>query len=324
VRQVIRHLQAIALAVPLLAMVHEAALGAGPDQLLYAVNQDDATVTVIDTKAEAVVTTFPVTNGPAMIAASPNGRRLYITHPAAAKLTVLDGASLDRPKVVDLKGTPSCVAVAPDGRVFVGDASRDVVSVLDGTPLAEIAEIKVGRVPAQLAISPSAGRIFVANRGADSVSVIDLESLSVIATVPVGHAPVALSMSPRGDRLYVANVASADLSVIGAETLATIATVNVGAMPYGLAVTPNAERVFVTNQQSATVSVMDVEGLVVTYRAKVGLSPEGIAVQPDGSRVYVANGASGDISVLSGETGHELKRIKLRSGTRMLAIVPAG
>ncbi len=81
---------------------------------------------------------------------------------------------------------------------------------------------------------------------------------------------------------------------------------------------------FVTNQQSGTVNVMDAASLVVTYKTKVGKYPEGVVVQPDGSKVYVANWASGEISVLNGETGQEIKRIKLTGGTRALALVPAG
>jgi YVTN family beta-propeller protein len=292
-------------------------------QLLYVVSQDDSTVEVIDTSTDALVATLPVTKGPATIAAAPNGRKLYITHPDAGKLTVLDGASL-APRVVDVGGTPFGVAVAPDGRVFVSDWQRNVLTVLDGTTLSRIAEIPVGRSPAHVAIAPLGGRVFVTNREGDSVSVIDMKALHVIATVLVGHAPFALTVSPGGDRLYVTNVQSSDLSMLGAETLETLDTVKVGSMPYGVAVTPNSERVFITNQQSGSVSVMDAEALVVTYKTKVGRYPEGVVIEPDGSKAYVANWASGDISVLNGETGQELRRIKASSGARALAIVPAG
>ena len=121
-------------------------------QLLYVVSQDDSTVEVIDTGTDALVATLPVTKGPATIAAAPNGRKLYITHPDAGKLTVLDGASLTPPRVVDVGGTPFGVAVAPDGSVFVSDWQRNVLTVLGGTTLSRIAEIRSG---ARRPMSPS-------------------------------------------------------------------------------------------------------------------------------------------------------------------------
>ena len=105
-----------------------------------------------DTSTDALVATLPVAKGPATIAAAPNGRKLYITHPDAGKLTVLDGASLTPPRVVDIKGTPFGVAVAPDGRVFVSDRQRNVVTVLDGNTLSPSQRSRSG---ARRRMSPS-------------------------------------------------------------------------------------------------------------------------------------------------------------------------
>ena len=86
-------------------------------QLLYVVNQDDASVEVIDTTTDALVAMLPVAKGPAIIAAAPNGRKLYITHPDAGKITVLDGASLTPQPITPTLSTPvDAAADTADGR----------------------------------------------------------------------------------------------------------------------------------------------------------------------------------------------------------------
>jgi YVTN family beta-propeller protein len=45
-------------------------------------------------------------------------------------------------------------------------------------------------------------------------------------------------------------------------------------------------------------------------------------MHPDGRKAYVVNWSSGDVSVLDGENGRELKRIKVGSGARGVAVVP--
>lgn len=291
--------------------------------LLYVTNQKTASIDVIDTGNDAPVATLAVAPGPAMIAASPSGRRLYVTHPESGQLTILDGQALKVPRVIDLTGAPFGVAASADGRVFVSDWNRNLLVVLDESG-AKLAEIGVGRAPAHVVVSAASKRVFVANREGDSVSVIDTERLTVVATVGVGHAPFALAVSPGGDRLYVANAQSSDLWVFSTESLERLGAVQVGAMPYGIAVGPAGDRILVANQQSGSVFIIDAASLVVTHRVKVGRYPENVVILPNGSRAYVVNWMSGDISVLNPETGQELKRLEASDGIRGLAIVPAG
>jgi len=201
-----------------------------------------------------------------MIVASPDRNSLYITHPRAGKITILDARALVAPKLVDISGSPIGIAVSPDGRLFVTDQDRNLLVVLDGKTGAKLAEIKVGQAPAAVVVSPHSKRAFVANSEDDSLSVVDTDRLIVIATVGTGRAPSALALSDQGDRLYVANAESGELAVLSAESLAPLGSAKVGMLPHGVAVVSGGDRVLVANRQSGSVSVVDAASLVVTYR----------------------------------------------------------
>jgi YVTN family beta-propeller protein len=292
--------------------------------LLYATDQRDGGILVFDTVTDAAVATLKVAPGPAMIAAEPNGGRLYVTHPEFGKISVIDGGLLGAPKQFEVSGTPFGVAASSDGRLFVTDWNRDLLLVLDGRTGAKIAAIGVGKSPANVVVSALNKRAFVTNREDDSVSVIDTDRLLVIATVGVGRAPFALAISPDENRIYVANAQSSDVSVLSADSLERLGTVRVGAMPYGVAVTPEGETLFVANQQSGSVFAVDTRSLVVTDRIKVGRYPEAIVMHPDGHKAYVVNWMSGDISVLNVKGGEEIKRLPAGDGIRGLAIMASG
>ena len=112
--------------------------------LLYVTNQRGADVSVIDTATDAQVATLIVAPGPAMIVASPDRNSLYITHPQAGKISILDAHALLAPRLVDVSGSPVGIAVSPDGRLFVTDQDRNLLVVLDGKTGARLAEIEVG------------------------------------------------------------------------------------------------------------------------------------------------------------------------------------
>ena len=68
------------------------ALAADGATLVFVSNQDDATVSVIDTATDTVVATIPVAFAPACIAVDPKGKTLYVTHPDRGEVSVIDTA----------------------------------------------------------------------------------------------------------------------------------------------------------------------------------------------------------------------------------------
>jgi len=311
-----RVIQAIALAACAACLPRAAA--AEPGERVYVVSQAGAALRAIEDGADKPAFSIALDKAPAALALAPGGAIAYVTHPDLGKVSVVD---LEAQKVIrslSVSGSPFGIAVAKDGRLFIGDWNGAHVSVMavDGREPEKV--IGVGRAPAHLLLTPDETLLFVANRESDSVSAVRTADLSVAATIPVGRAPFALALSPDGARLYVGNVQSGNVSVIDTAKLAVIETVPSGAMPYGAAVTPDGTRVLVTNQQARSVSLLGTHAAPATI--KVGEYPEGVAVTADGARAYVANWFSDDVSVLDLASLSEIRRIKCPGGPRGIAI----
>ena len=88
-----------------------------------------------------------------MIAATPDGRGIFITHPESGIITKLDARELGAPRIFTPGGTPFGIAVDPVGRfIYVGDWKKNVVRKLDAETGATLTETPVGREPAGLAL----------------------------------------------------------------------------------------------------------------------------------------------------------------------------
>ncbi len=303
----------------LLFLVPVAACWAKPSQRLYVLSQEAARLQVINVEADAVVASLELARGPAAFAISADGRTAYITHPEGQQISVVDLASLKLSKTIPYPGTPFGIAVDGQGRIYVSDWNRNVLTYIDG---AQAGEIAVGPSPAGIALSPDGKSVLVANREGDSVSIVRTNDWMVAATVAVGHAPYALTFAPDGSRAYVVNVQGGSLSTIDVARGEAGSTIAVAAMPYGLVASADGRELLVASQQPSTLSIIDLARNEVTGTIKVGRYPEGVAVLADQRKAYVANWFSDDISVVDIPTRREIGRIKCGAGPRALALAP--
>jgi YVTN family beta-propeller protein len=129
-----------------------------------------------------------------------------------------DGASA--PVSAKVGYRPYAVVTSPDPqRIAVSNWGDESVSLLDSKTLKEIARVKTGSHPSEMAYGKD-GRLWVACAGSNSVTVI--QGTEVIETVktsldhgdPVGATPDAVALSPDGKTLYVANADNNDVAVI--------------------------------------------------------------------------------------------------------------
>lgn len=293
--------------------------GAAAAERIYILAQDGATLSEVETGADAPAdgATIALDKAPASFALAPDAPLAYVTHSELGQVSVVDLDKRAVIRTIAMPGSPFGIAVGKGGRLFVGDWNEGHVTVVelagDGKP--KMTRVSVGPAPGHVVLSPDERTLFVANREGDSVSAIRTEDLSLAATVPVGHAPFAMALNPEGTRLYVGNVQGGTVTVIDTATLSVSETWKTGAMPYGAAATPDGARLLVTHQGSGTLGVFDAGGKSVA-KIKVGSYPEGVAIGSGGTRAYVANWFSDDVSVLDLEKMEVIGRIKTGAGPR--------
>jgi len=147
---------------------------------LYTENEEDASVSVIDLEARALVRQIATPHALAGLAISSDGRVLVAVDDAEPQLVLIDTQSCAVFATVALEGVAEPAQIArfsPDGATLVVTSLRSATAtVMDGT-LSRQTTLAVGLQPMDMAFRD--GALFVACQGDGSVHVIDLASRRV-------------------------------------------------------------------------------------------------------------------------------------------------
>jgi YVTN family beta-propeller protein len=146
--------------------------------LLWVVNPDDDSVSVINTATNTVLRKISVGDEPQSVAVDPNNTFAYVANAASNNVTVIRITS----------PSPAAFVAAPDLTVGVRGS------------------ITTGAEPWNIVVSPDGLRVFVANSGQDTITVINAQNRTVIGSVNLrssvcnGATPVeqARHFQPRG------------------------------------------------------------------------------------------------------------------------------
>src|SRR6185503_18969563 len=103
-----------------------------------------------------------------------------------------------------------------DDAVWSVNPDNDSVSVFSvaGDLNTKIAEIKVGKEPWCVALTPDDDKAYVTNMASGTVSVVDARQKRLVKVITVGTEPFGCAVTPDGRKLYVANQSSDTVSVI--------------------------------------------------------------------------------------------------------------
>jgi YVTN family beta-propeller protein len=172
---------------------------------------------VLDTATNTVADKHALDVHPVGIAASPDGKRLYV---AACQLACVDGtllvfdaASGGILSKIPLPAAPVALAVTPDGmRAYTPTGMSGGVQAVD-LATGAVTSIPVDAESLGIAVDPSGAFVYVTRYGGDSVSVIGTRINTVLSTIPVANEPRAIAVSPDGRFAYVTH-SSPILSVI--------------------------------------------------------------------------------------------------------------
>jgi phospholipase C len=173
------------------------------------------TVSVINTSSDRVTGTFTVGQAPQMIAVGPNGQRAYVT--CSQGVYAID-ARRGRGRGRGRRLGTACagahgLAVSPDGTMlYVADAQRDQLAVLDAGSGKVVRRVAVGRMPWGVALTSDGSAVYVTNANSDTVSVYDVETRTITSTLHVPRIPTGISAF--GAEMWVAGNVSSTISVI--------------------------------------------------------------------------------------------------------------
>ena len=276
---------------------------------------------------------------PEYLAASPDGKTIYVTEATAGKVAAFDPATGKVSAEWALKSNPSGVAVAADGTVYVtGGGAEGALFKLDakGKVLGKAA---VGHTPMAPVVSKDGATVYVLNRFNNNVMAVNAATLKVSATLPVVREPHAAALGADGKLLFVANhlpycratddIVSASVSIIDTATFTVKASVmlpNGSTGVRGTCATPDGKFIYVTHTfgryQLPTTQLergwMNTAGLSV-FNGETGeyvntfllddvdlgaANPWGVTVTPDGKQLIVAHAGTREVSVIDRDALH--------------------
>jgi YVTN family beta-propeller protein len=255
--------------------------------VLYAVDQANQRVAVIDARTRQVVASVPVGRLPFAMALSPDRRKLYVTNAGMFTYQLLPGADAERARSTGLPfpafGFPSPEAWRGSGtEPGLGDPNApesNSVAVLDVSQPA--AARVVAWVRTGLPVGTSAGgsgpsgvcataeRVFVSNANQDSISVLNARTNRLEAEIPI--------------------------RIAGLETLR-------GVLPIGLAYHEKSGWLLVAEAGINAIGVIDVGQRRVLGHLPAGWFPTRVAVDEDTVLVANARGHGTGPNAATGET----------------------
>jgi YVTN family beta-propeller protein len=224
---------------------------------LYVANNQDGTVSMIDTVHNDVIRTIAVDGHPYAVAAC--GGRVYVTDYG-----------------------------------FYGGQSTHSISVIDAAGGHVIDEIPVGYYPTGIAVSPEGSRVYVTNDEGSytrthpgTTTVIDTATLEVIDTLPVGG--VSIAVDDDGSHAYVISRTYTEqfTSALAIVDVATshVERVCVNGMPNALAT--NGDRIYLTDTWHSSVQQLTARQTSVVDTDAVN-DPPTLAISQTDDYVYQA------------------------------------
>ena len=294
---------------------------------------------------------------PECVAVAPGGTAMYVTAATAGKVLVVDLAAAKVTGEWELKekpgssflsrlglssrisaggqglGSPSGIAVAPDGAVYVtGGGVAGMLYKLDAGGNV-LGKVKTGHSTVSPVVSADGRTVYALNRFANTVVAVDAASMSVKATVPVLRQPVAAALGAGGRLLFVANhlpacratddVVAASVSVIDTvsnKVVKNILLPNGSTGVRGVGRSPDGRHIYVTHtfgryqlpttqlergwMNTAGLSVLNGEtgdyiNTALLDDVDLGAAnPWGVTVSPDGKTLVVAHAGTHELSLI--------------------------
>lgn len=219
-----------------------------PDgNLLYATNDGDNQLTVIDIPHGLVVKRIPIAKEAEGVSVSPDGRWVISTSEGESLAEWIDGAKLEVVDKTSVDTRPRASEFTADGKQLwvtsQNAANLNIIDVATKRSLKKIAFSVPGVAPET--VMPVGIRIdkqqrfaYVALGRANRIAVIDAQKLEVVNYLAVGQRVWNMAFSDDQKRLYTANGLSDDVSIVDLEKHQVISTVAVGKTPWAIVSKP--------------------------------------------------------------------------------------
>jgi len=206
-------------------------------------NNEDKTVSVIDSKNYSIVQTIPTGEGPHGFRISKDSKFAYVANMGEDTVSVLNPQSMKEDKRIKVGATPVTTGITDDNKTLVVTLNKENALAIVDLTSGKVEKVTVGNGPAQVYIGPDNQYAYVANQGTEntpshSLTKIDLNSKHAVATIETGKGSHGVVTSPDNKYIYVTNMFEDTVSIIDNAKNKVIKTIKVGKTPNGISIMP--------------------------------------------------------------------------------------
>jgi YVTN family beta-propeller protein len=329
--------------VVLIAALFATAGAAAQDVRVLQTNSRDDVVHLIDPGTHRIVGEIDDVPIPHGVAASPDGRFIYISSEAKHTLDVIDAQSFERVREIPLSDRPNNISIGRDGRfVYVGIMDGEGgIDVVDTTTLENARHIDTDSRVHNTYVTPDGNYLLAGTFGGErnlKVYATDTERLAWSLfdrrndSALEGVRPVAFETRADGStsRLFVQISEFHGFVVVDFDTGQEIARVELPSIPeaerdpgpfnaapaHGIGVAPDGRTLWVCSRLNSRVYAYSLPGLEYLGGVETGSHPDWLTFSPDSRFVFVANGGSDDVSIIDIEALREVERLRVGSSPK--------
>ncbi|MCX6591111.1 MAG: bifunctional YncE family protein/alkaline phosphatase family protein [Acidobacteria bacterium] len=186
-------------------------------KVLYAINNSDGNLYLLDTHSGRGVGRVKVGDHPFTGALAKDGKTLYIANLGSAEVAIVDVSNPGSPALtgtIPVGDHPNDLALRADGVLFVSCGNTNDVVAVDVATKQQIEKISMalgpkapaGSTPNSLALTPDGKTLYVANADNNSVAVVDVEKrgkAEVEGFIPTGWYPTLVRLAGDGKRVII-------------------------------------------------------------------------------------------------------------------------
>jgi len=281
----------------------------------YVANEGDGTVSVIDTRTDAVTRTL-VAHGESgdklQAAVADRGEHtLFVVDAVSSQLVAIDLASGQPRARINAGKSPEGASLSPSGKTIAVCGEDDNVVTFVSVAARKVTGTAPtrGKNPEHCEWASDERWLLTSNENSDDVDVIDVKARTSAALIHVSGHPRGIAILPGKHIAYIAQEAANGVDVVDFDQRKVLRSIPTGVRAAGALASSDGRRVYVANGGSATVSVIDTATDKVIADVPVGKRAWNMALTGDGKKLYVANGRSNSVSVIDTVTLKPIKEI---------------
>jgi len=227
------------------------------EEILYVHNSESGEITMISIPGHEIIGRIQIGQWMDYLAASPDGKRLYVGSMMYHYLAIIDTEKLEMiDRIPFADGVRPYVFTKDEKLLYVQLSRLHGFVVVDFPAKKQIKTVELPKLPPEvkipqmyphnvnhgIALTPDEKLLFANGSIMNYVGVYTHPELKLIKTIPVGKDPNYVIFSKDGRYAYVTNRQSNDLSIIDVGKLEEVKRINLGRYPQRMVVVNVPER----------------------------------------------------------------------------------